>query len=99
LPTWLPAALVPGALRLDPVTSVAAIDKIKAQDGKAMAAVDEDDKPKKKLAYEIGQDLTLLSAGELSDRITLLKDEIERLEADMAKKRAVKSAADMFFKK
>jgi uncharacterized small protein (DUF1192 family) len=64
-----------------------------------MPAVDDDDKPKKKLAHEIGQDLTLLSAGELTDRITLLKEEISRLQADMAKKQAVKSAADMFFKK
>ncbi len=56
-------------------------------------------RPKKKLAHEIGQDLTLLSAGELENRIALLKDEIARLEADIAKKRAVKSAADMIFKK
>ncbi len=64
-----------------------------------MPAFDEDDKPKKKLVHEIGQDLTLLSAGELTDRITLLKEEIARLEADVAKKQAVKSAADMFFRK
>ncbi len=64
-----------------------------------MAAVDDDDKPKKKIAHELGQDLTLLSAGELADRIALLQDEIARLEADMARKNAVKSAADMFFKK
>ena len=64
-----------------------------------MPAVDDDDKPKKKLAHEIGQDLTLLSAAELAARIALLKDEIARLEADIEKKRAVKSAADMFFKK
>ncbi len=64
-----------------------------------MPAFDEDDKPKKKLVHEIGQDLTLLSAAELTERITLLKEEIVRLEADMAKKQAVKSAADMFFKK
>ena len=64
-----------------------------------MPASDEDDRPKKKLVHEIGQDLTLLSAGELSARITLLRDEIARLEADMAKKRATKSAADTFFKK
>jgi uncharacterized small protein (DUF1192 family) len=64
-----------------------------------MAAVDDDDKPKKKLAHEIGQDLTLLSAGELTARIALLGEEIARLEADMAKKQAVKSAADAFFKK
>lgn len=64
-----------------------------------MPAIDEDDKPKKKLAHEIGQDLTLLSAAELADRIALLQSEIARLEADMTKKRAVKSAADSFFKK
>jgi uncharacterized small protein (DUF1192 family) len=64
-----------------------------------MPAIDEDDKPKKKLLHEIGQDLTLLSAGELTDRIGLLQDEIARLEADRIKKQAHKSAADMFFKK
>jgi len=36
-----------------------------------MPAPDDDDKPKKKIAHEIGQDLTLLSAGELADRIAL----------------------------
>jgi uncharacterized small protein (DUF1192 family) len=64
-----------------------------------MAALDDDDKPKKKITHEVGQDLTLLSAGELTDRIALLRDEIARLDADMAKKRATKSAADSFFKK
>jgi uncharacterized small protein (DUF1192 family) len=64
-----------------------------------MAAFEEEDAPKKKLAHEIGQDLTLLSAGELTDRIALLKTEIARLEADIEKKQAMKSAADMFFKK
>jgi uncharacterized small protein (DUF1192 family) len=64
-----------------------------------MSAFDEDEKPKKKLVHEIGQDLTLLSTGELTDRIALLRDEIARLETDMAKKRAVKSAADTIFRK
>ena len=64
-----------------------------------MPAVDEDDKPKKKIAHEIGQDLTLLSASELSDRVALLKEEIARLEADRARKQAMKSAADSIFKK
>jgi uncharacterized small protein (DUF1192 family) len=64
-----------------------------------MAAVDDEDAPKKKLAHEIGQDLTLLSADELAARIALLKGEIARLEADIEKKRAVKSAADLSFKK
>ena len=49
-----------------------------------MAAIDEDDRPKKKIAHEIGQDLALLSVEELAERIALLHDEIARLEADMA---------------
>jgi uncharacterized small protein (DUF1192 family) len=64
-----------------------------------MAAIDEDDRPKKKIVHEIGQDLTLLSVGELTERIALLNEEIARLEANMAAKRVSKSAADQFFKK
>ena len=64
-----------------------------------MPAFDEDDRPKKKIAHEIGQDLTLLSVRELTERIGLLKDEIVRLEADIAKKQATRSAADQFFKR
>jgi uncharacterized small protein (DUF1192 family) len=64
-----------------------------------MPAIDEDDRPKKKITHEIGQDLSLLSAGELAERVALLKDEIARLEADARRKQASKSAADLFFKK
>jgi uncharacterized small protein (DUF1192 family) len=64
-----------------------------------MPAFDEDDRPKKKIAHEIGQDLTLLSVRELGERIGLLRDEIGRLEADIANKQAKRSAADQFFKK
>jgi uncharacterized small protein (DUF1192 family) len=64
-----------------------------------MAAIDPDDLPKKKIAHEIGQELTLLSVGELAERIGLLKDEIVRLEAEATKKRASQRAADSFFKK
>ena len=64
-----------------------------------MAAIDEDDKPKKKIAHEIGQELSLLSVEELAQRVQLLHDEINRLEADMAQKRASRSAADQFFKR
>ena len=64
-----------------------------------MPAFEDEDRPKKKLVHEIGQDLTLLSVGELTERIALLKEEIARLEANMASKRASKSAADVFFKK
>jgi uncharacterized small protein (DUF1192 family) len=64
-----------------------------------MAAIDPDDLPKKKIAHEIGQELTLLSVGELAGRIGLLKDEIVRLEAEATRKRASQRAADSFFKK
>lgn len=64
-----------------------------------MPAFDDEDRPKKKLVHEIGQDLTLLSVGELNERIAVLKEEIGRLEADIRKKQSSKSAADLFFKK
>jgi uncharacterized small protein (DUF1192 family) len=64
-----------------------------------MPAIDEDDKPKKKIAHEIGQDLTLLSVDELAARVQLMRDEIGRLEVDMAQKRVSRAAADQFFKR
>ena len=64
-----------------------------------MPAIDDDDRPKKKIVHEIGQDLTLLSVGELGERVAVLREEIARLEANMASKNASKSAADLFFKK
>ena len=64
-----------------------------------MAAIEEDDRPKKKIAHEIGQDLALLSVEELNERIALLNDEIARLQTALASKRASRSAADQFFKK
>jgi len=64
-----------------------------------MAAIDPDDLPKKKVAHEIGQELSLLSVGELAERIGLLKDEIMRLEAEVTRKQASQRAADSFFKK
>ena len=64
-----------------------------------MATIDPDDLPKKKIAHEIGQELSLMSVGELAERIGLLKDEIARLESEVARKRVSQQAADSFFKK
>src|ERR1700682_5372026 len=50
-------------------------------------AIEEDDKPRKKVTHEIGQDLSLLSVEELAERIALMTSEIERLQADISKKR------------
>jgi uncharacterized small protein (DUF1192 family) len=64
-----------------------------------MAATDDDDRPKKKISHEIGQDLALISVRELEERIALLRQEIERLEADIRKKQSSRSVADQFFKR
>jgi uncharacterized small protein (DUF1192 family) len=64
-----------------------------------MPAMDEDDRPKKKIVHELGQDLALLAVKELEERIALLKEEIARLEAAIAGKRASRGVADQFFKK
>jgi uncharacterized small protein (DUF1192 family) len=64
-----------------------------------MPAMNDDDRPKKKIVHEISQDLTLLSVRELQERIALLKEEIGRLEADIAKKQSSRNVADQFFKK
>ena len=61
-------------------------------------AAEEDDKPRRKITHEIGQDLYLLSVDDLEERIALLVSEIERLKADIAKKRSSKDAASAFFK-
>jgi uncharacterized small protein (DUF1192 family) len=63
-----------------------------------MSAFDEE-APRKKRIHEIGQDLSLLSVDELSERIAQLKDEIRRLEAERAAKDATRSAADALFRK
>ena len=64
-----------------------------------MPAIDDDDRPKRKIAHEIGQELALLSVEEIAERIALLQEEIGRLEQALTKKRASLSAADQFFKR
>ena len=64
-----------------------------------MPAMDEDDRPKKKIVHEIGQDLALLSIKELQERIALLEEEIGRLKAVIASKQGSRHVADQFFKK
>jgi uncharacterized small protein (DUF1192 family) len=61
--------------------------------------MDEDDRPKKKIVHEIGQELALLSVKELAERIAALKEEIVRLEADISRKQSSRNVADQFFKK
>ena len=61
-------------------------------------ATEDDDRPRKKVSHEIGQDLSLLSVEELNERIALLTSEIDRLREVATKKRASKEAANSFFK-
>jgi uncharacterized small protein (DUF1192 family) len=59
-----------------------------------------DDEPlKKPKIHEIGQDLALLSVGELNERIALMRAEIERLEAELKAKGSTKTAAEALFRR
>jgi uncharacterized small protein (DUF1192 family) len=59
-----------------------------------------DDEPRKKARpHEIGQDLSLLSVGELTERIAILRDEIARLEGELKSKDTTKSAAEALFRR
>jgi len=64
-----------------------------------MPANDDEDRPKKKIVHEIGQELALLSIRELEERIALLNGEIGRLQAAIASKQGSRNVADQFFKK
>ena len=61
-------------------------------------AIEDDDRPRKKITHEIGQDLSFLSVEELTERIALLNSEIDRLQQAATRKRASKDAANSFFK-
>ncbi len=61
-------------------------------------AMEDDDRPRRKITHEIGQDLSLLSVEELTERVALLRTEIARLEEAATRKRASRDAADSFFK-
>ncbi|MGY0569699.1 DUF1192 domain-containing protein [Bradyrhizobium sp. RDM12] len=60
--------------------------------------MEDDYRPRKKVTHEIGQDLSLLSVEELTERVALLKAEIARLEEAASKKRASRDAANSVFK-
>jgi uncharacterized small protein (DUF1192 family) len=58
-----------------------------------------DEPQRQKKAHELGEELSLLSVAELTERVDVLKAEIERLEAAIRAKEATRSAADTFFKR
>jgi uncharacterized small protein (DUF1192 family) len=61
-------------------------------------AIEDDDRPRRKITHDIGQDLSFLSVEELTERVALLKSEITRLEEAAARKRASRDAANSIFK-
>lgn len=58
----------------------------------------DDDRPKAKKTAEFPRILTDMSVAELQDYILGLKEEIARVEADIARKKASQDAAAKFFK-
>jgi len=62
-------------------------------------AVEDEERPKKKVVHEVGEDLATLSLAELAERVEILKAEIARIEEAAAAKRASADAAEGFFKR
>jgi uncharacterized small protein (DUF1192 family) len=55
--------------------------------------------PKKAKSYELGQDLSKLSVGELRELVEALKAEIARVEQILDAKQSSKSAAEAAFRR
>lgn len=60
---------------------------------------DEEASPRKKTVHEIGQDLSSLSIAEIDERMTLLRNEIVRLDEAKTGKLRTQAAADALFKR
>jgi uncharacterized small protein (DUF1192 family) len=59
---------------------------------------EEEDKPKKVTAHEVGMAIDTMSVGELEERIGLLEGEIGRLREAIAARRKTKDEANSIFK-
>lgn len=59
----------------------------------------EEDRPVKKASHEIGADLSALSVDELRARISLLREEVGRIEAEVASKSSSRNTAESLFRK
>jgi uncharacterized small protein (DUF1192 family) len=59
----------------------------------------DDDRPRKKPAPQPGEPLADLSIDELKGRVETYRDEIARLEREIAAKEKHRNAADSFFKR
>ena len=59
----------------------------------------DDEAPRKRVAYELGADLSARSVEELEEYLAVLAAERERVEAALAAKKASQSAAHSVFKR
>jgi uncharacterized small protein (DUF1192 family) len=61
-------------------------------------AIMDDEPAKKPKAHLVGQDISLMSKGELQEAIIALRTEIARLEAAIAAREGTRATADSLFK-
>jgi uncharacterized small protein (DUF1192 family) len=57
-----------------------------------------DDQPKPKHEHVLGENLEAISLDELNLRVQILTREIERIQVEILRKQASRTAADAFFK-
>ena len=60
-------------------------------------AIEDDDKPRKKITHEIGQDLSLLSVEELTERIALMNSRNRTAAAGGDEEARVEGCGEQFF--
>ncbi|WP_425417205.1 DUF1192 domain-containing protein [Oricola indica] len=58
----------------------------------------DEEEPKRKPAYQLGQDISLMSVDELNETIDALGEEIARLKREVETKSDSRNAAEAFFK-
>ena len=58
----------------------------------------DEEEPKRKPAYQLGQDISLMSVDELNETIDALGEEISRLKREVDTKSDSRNAAEAFFK-
>jgi uncharacterized small protein (DUF1192 family) len=59
---------------------------------------DDDQERKKPKGHEVGMPLDAMGVEELTDRIAMLRAEIERIEQALASRRQTRAAADSLFR-
>ena len=64
-----------------------------------MARDEDGERPAPKPQHQLGEPLDAISVDELRARIAVLRDEIARLDAEIGRKQASRSAAEGFFKR